>query len=276
LTPTKGIPTQSQFTFSPRSGLFESEELNFTTLASFPDDPFCDSLPLATLAKPLQHISNALPTQTTEEIPYRQASDIAEHVDLYYPAVQAHHAPRQKNVRCKSPTCTLQAASFYTCHDCFFMDIYCQQCMIARHQDNPFHVIKMWDRHCLKDASLMDLGLELTLPHTDGASCNGSVSRYKMTVYHTTGIHKLALKLCRCSLKKGDYAGFRAQLAASRLFPATHKRPTTAFTYDLLETFDALNLEGALNVKQFLDAIVSRSPTTLQCKDEVSCSGSPC
>jgi len=220
--------------------------------------------------KPVQHSFMLPSTQSTEDENVADSAAISEQVNLYFPQLQAHHAPKREEPTCSARQCQSNSTSVYTCHDCFFMEFYCAPCMVSLHQDNPLHHIRLWDKGCLDSASLIDLGLEITLPHSDGTPCNGATGHQRLKVFHTNGMHRVAVKVCKCKkTAKGDNAAFRAQLAASRLFPATHKDPVTAFSFDLIDLFNALNLEGALNVKQFLDGIICRSPTKIDLADEV-------
>jgi hypothetical protein len=222
--------------------------------------------PTSLPVKPIQHLHTQHFTSNLES---DKVKTIQEHVDMYYPQVQAQHAPRTEVLRCFTEGCSVPATSFYTCLDCFFQDWFCKECMVAKHKNNPLHAIKRWKDGCQEDASLFELGLTIKLPHADGTSCSTTMGRHQLKIFHINGIHRVSIRVCRCKMSPGENAMFRGQLTASRLFPATHRHPTTAFTFDLLEKFDSLNLEGALNFKQFLDAIISISPTKVQNGKEV-------
>lgn len=71
------------------------------------------------------------------------------------------------------------------------------------------------------------------------------------TVVDMSGIHQIRLLLCGCPLAPLT----RLQLLQAALFPATLERPQTAFTFDLLNTFHLLNLQGKTSMHDFYYAI---------------------
>lgn len=60
-----------------------------------------------------------------------------------------------------------------------------------------------------------------------------------ITVVHTTGVHFLKAKFCRCP----NALARQFQLLDAGLYPATQRRPRTAFTFQVLDDFYIENLE---------------------------------
>lgn len=77
-------------------------------------------------------------------------------------------------------------------------------------------------------------------------------------VFDTSGIHSVNLSYCGCI----GAPHRRIQLLRSLWFPASFDRPKTAFTFDLLNTFHLLNLQGKLSLYDFHEAIYNKSDNT--------------
>ncbi|KIJ55898.1 hypothetical protein M422DRAFT_84453, partial [Sphaerobolus stellatus SS14] len=58
----------------------------------------------------------------------------------------------------------------YDCGDCDATDYYCQDCIIKKHQNLPFHRIEEWDGDCLRRRSLAELGFIIFFGHGNNAS----------------------------------------------------------------------------------------------------------
>lgn len=65
-----------------------------------------------------------------------------------------------------------------------------------------------------------------------------------MTVLHVNGIHQLDVIFCGCRL---DVEAYR-QLLRARWYPATSLQPETCATFELLELFHIMNLQGNLTI----------------------------
>ena len=72
------------------------------------------------------------------------------------------------------------------------------------------------------------------------------------------GIHTISLRFCGCI----GAAHPRDQLIASSWFPASLDRPQTAFTFDVLDTFQLLNLQGKLSAYDFYYSLDHKSDNT--------------
>lgn len=60
-----------------------------------------------------------------------------------------------------------------------------------------------------------------------------------MVFVHTTGIYSRKVEWCQCENHKSHYA----QLLQARLFPATSDRPSTAFTFEVLDELHLQRIE---------------------------------
>lgn len=77
------------------------------------------------------------------------------------------------------------------------------------------------------------------------ASCFDSMNsqtdnrEQSVVIVHTTGIYTRTIKLCSCQDCKSPYV----QLLQARLFPATSDRPSTVFTFEVLEELHLQRIE---------------------------------
>jgi CxC2 like cysteine cluster associated with KDZ transposases len=140
----------------------------------------------------------------------------------------------------------------------------CKDCCIGVHQHNPFHKIQHWTGKFFNRADLGDLGLSINLGH-NGALCpqyrisetwedmedvdvqadedNYVMDEEDTDLFHTkkksmvfvdsSGIYQRNIRWCQCSTA----APYDIQLLDMRLFPATSSRPSTAFTFTVLDQF---------------------------------------
>jgi hypothetical protein len=118
-------------------------------------------------------------------------------------------------------------------------------------------------------ARLCDLGLTVKLIHDDGTTCGSESTKHQLTVLHTTGLHEISYWQCYCCRGKPNQGAGGAQLVANKLFPASKVSPRTAFTFDVLRSFDILNLEGSINIKQYCDSVLSLTPSRFKIGLEV-------
>lgn len=70
-----------------------------------------------------------------------------------------------------------------------------------------------------------------------------------------SGFHCVNFDFCDCGLGPPRYI----QLLRARLFPTSTERPQTAYTFDILDTFLELSLQGKTNTYDFFIAIVLKT-----------------
>lgn len=69
------------------------------------------------------------------------------------------------------------------------------------------------------------------------------------------GVQAVRVRFCECLDEQDDLTREWRQLFREGWFPATTSRPTTAFTFQLLDTFHELNLQGKTNLYDFWKTI---------------------
>jgi hypothetical protein len=169
--------------------------------------------------------------------------------------------------------------ALYRCLDCCNgQRLLCVQCCILLHQHLPFHSIQRWNGSFFASDDLQNLGLSLHLGH-GGAACRhfalggrsgdlepgsleeGQVDEDELDqgllkplqgenviVFITTsGIYRRSVQKCMCP----SAPALHIQLFQMRLFPATLKKPSTAFTFAVLDQFYIEAMECKTSALQF-------------------------
>ena len=107
--------------------------------------------------------------------------------------------------------------------------------------------------------SLRDLGLTVYLGH-EGKPCPflGRVLD-RFTVVHTNRIHTVKIQLCSCH---GDRSHAKFQLLRCSWLPATTEDPQTAFTFDILDSYLLLSLQGKVSREDYYVSISRHTDNT--------------
>lgn len=118
-------------------------------------------------------------------------------------------------------------------------------------------VSQKWNGHFFEKAQLCALGLRIQLGH-DGGRCALPVpASPNFLVFSLSGVHQVNVDFCGCQpsyeLEK------RVQLLRRRWFPATTSRPQTVFTFECLDTFHELTLQGKTNLYDFYHTLLRKT-----------------
>ncbi|KAG8933832.1 hypothetical protein FRC01_006877 [Tulasnella sp. 417] len=160
------------------------------------------------------------------------------------------------------------AAAQFRCRDCIGGRVFCKDCIVSIHDTMPFHRVEEWNGLFFKPQSpvapqvhqLMDLGhggSKCDVPYLAVNSRRPVTST--LTVLHINGYHKLQVCYCRCV---GSPEPFQ-QLLQAGLFPATHARPETAFTFQLLKHFQRFNLASKTAAYDYHKALLHLTDNVL-------------
>lgn len=103
--------------------------------------------------------------------------------------------------------------------------------------------------------SLKELGLQIQLGH--GGDCCPVPGRRnsKLVIGDVNGFHEVQVRFCACSDSDNSVLYSWQQLLQMGWFPATQERPTTAFTFDLLNFLHQLNLQAKTSLYDFHKAL---------------------
>jgi hypothetical protein len=141
--------------------------------------------------------------------------------------------------------------ALFKCKTCVSTSSHCSGCIARQHLYSPFHRIAKWSGTYFKDihASDIGLGLQMLLHHSDGTLCRMRQRVQKFTVIDVTGFHELPVEFCACT--GSNFTAMDIQLFTFKLFAASMIAPKTAFTFQVLEQFRMLNLEGKTSAYTF-------------------------
>ncbi|KAL0568060.1 hypothetical protein V5O48_013933 [Marasmius crinis-equi] len=120
----------------------------------------------------------------------------------------------------------------YRCTVCKNPRMFCRECMVERHLDNPFDRIQYWNGRCFETTTLAKMGLCLQVGHPPAVE----------------------LSYCGCQ-HPSEFGCPWQQLLRSGLFPATIITPHTAFTIRTLKLLHGLTIAGKMTTYQFYQSI---------------------
>lgn len=167
----------------------------------------------------------------------------------------------------------------YKCTQCFGPMIHCKDCLVSSHSRLPLHKIlvclfygysassftyarsQKWNGTFWEHCSLFDLGLKVQLGHNGGPCAFPMSQQRPIVVVHTNGIHKVNVAFCECGKPEGGYF-CNIQMLRSSWFPTSGIQPRTAFTFECLEHFHHLTLQGKTTAWDYYNAIVHETDNT--------------
>ncbi|OAX33799.1 hypothetical protein K503DRAFT_794391 [Rhizopogon vinicolor AM-OR11-026] len=140
-----------------------------------------------------------------------------------------------------------QGVPQFRCMDCFGSELYCQDCIVVLHAQNPVHRIQ-------------DLGLCVQLRHPAGEYCLLPERAFDddFTLIHTNGIQTIGLDFCGCETAQTR----TKQLLRVAWFPATTIDPRTAATFRILEQYHLLSFESKASGYEFYHSIARLTDNT--------------
>ncbi|KAJ7161942.1 hypothetical protein C8R43DRAFT_880650 [Mycena crocata] len=135
---------------------------------------------------------------------------------------------------------------------CFGAEMFCQTCVVARHQVLPTHWLQEWKGTHFERVGLAQLGLIFQLGHTTGAACMTiRLAKKKFTVIDVTGIHTVNVQFCHCDGRIKHWQ----QLMRVAWWPATVRDPSTCATFAVIRLFQNMNCLGKLSGYHFLRSL---------------------
>ncbi|KDQ30010.1 hypothetical protein PLEOSDRAFT_1037626, partial [Pleurotus ostreatus PC15] len=142
----------------------------------------------------------------------------------------------------------------YRCRQCFDKQMYCQECIIERHQGNPFHELERWNSKFFDHCSLQSLGFRLQLCHPFGDKCIRPTPSFGdvFTVITSHGLVPVSVDYCGCT----SAVSRDLQLLRFGLFPATTTDPRTAATFEVLRLFQILTFGSKVSGYEFYQSLV--------------------
>ncbi|KAG2355521.1 hypothetical protein BDR07DRAFT_1453748 [Suillus spraguei] len=155
----------------------------------------------------------------------------------------------------------------YRCKDCFGTELYCKDCMVERHRDNPLHRIEHWNGYYFEDTTLKYLGLRIQLGHPVGERCFNQSKAFDddFVILDINHVHEVALDFCKCSCAQSH----TTQIFQARLYPATSSNPKSAATFRVLQHFQMLTFESKASTFEYWQTLARLTDNTgiKPCKD---------
>lgn len=173
------------------------------------------------------------------------------------------------------PPCSscLDEPGLCRCQDCSIIPLYCVGCIVSRHSELPLHRIEvclhalrlflclmfaqMWSGGFYQRKSLRELGLSFYLGHGHTPCPSADSAFQKILVIDNHGAHCVKVQFCACKGAPGWVEHYR-QLLRMQWYPASFQRPRTTFTFDLLDEYHKLTLQGKLNLYDFYTSVMQR------------------
>src|ERR1700691_658128 len=119
-------------------------------------------------------------------------------------------------------------------------------------------MFQKWNGEFFDKTTLRDLALRYQLGHGGGRCPLPSPGPSNFLVIDTSGVHRVCIDFCDCG--QGDTVLHkRMQILRARWVPATIQRPRTVFTFDALETFHELTLQGKTTPYDFYHTLLRRT-----------------
>jgi hypothetical protein len=125
-------------------------------------------------------------------------------------------------------------------------------CKYFNHLPSPPFTYKpqYWTGTFYKHTTLQTLGLVSQLGH-DGEKCpSPGTIQFNFMVLDISGLHLLDIRYCECHHLAGGSCN-RVQLLRSEWFSSTVICPQSAFTFDVLNTFHLMTLQGKISAYDF-------------------------
>lgn len=120
---------------------------------------------------------------------------------------------------------------------------------------NQLNTCQRWNGLFFDNDSLQNLGLRYQLGHY-GTSCPIPQAGPKnFLVFDTSGPHFITIDYCNCG---DEPLKSWTQVLREKWFPATLSRPQTVFTFDCLETFHELTLQGKTSLYDYYNSLLRR------------------
>jgi hypothetical protein len=117
--------------------------------------------------------------------------------------------------------------------------------------------LQAWREGFFQRTSLLDLGLCFYVGHQH-TSCPSAENLQRILVIDLNGAHHISVQFCTCKEAPGWVENYR-QLLRIGWYPASFDRPKTAFTFDVLDTYHKLTLQGKLNLYDFYSSILQKT-----------------
>lgn len=116
---------------------------------------------------------------------------------------------------------------------------------------------EVWQDGFYQRTSLCELGLCFYIGHRH-TPCPSAKPFQRILVVDLNGAHHVNAQFCECNETPGWVEHYR-QLLRVAWYPTSFNQPRTVFTFDLLDTYHKLTLQGKLNLYDFYSSIMQKT-----------------
>ncbi|KAI0084023.1 hypothetical protein BDY19DRAFT_899301 [Irpex rosettiformis] len=160
--------------------------------------------------------------------------------------------------------CPKQAAcsAVYRCVECWRALIYCKECMVISHQDNPLHIVEKWTAKegFWTRVTLEELGMVIRLGCHGEKPCDGRLSSPRdICVVTLLGLQTAKVHFCGCNVGDGGSPPHYVQLLEVGLWPGTWKLVRTVFSFQVLDSFCRLSNQGSITAHDYFQSLIRRT-----------------
>ena len=150
----------------------------------------------------------------------------------------------------------------YRCSDCHGNPQFCKDCLLTSHSRLPTHRVQIWVGSHFKKSTLFEAGYTLHFGH-NGLPCPTAATnipeerKASLTLVDVTGIHKHYPKFCTCPGHPQPWE----QAFKMAYYPASTDRPSTLFTFSVLDYFYLDNMETDTAARGFMTRLMRLTNT---------------
>lgn len=129
--------------------------------------------------------------------------------------------------------------------------------------------VQVWSDGFHQRTSLLELGYSFYIGHQHTPCPSPDASLQKILIIGQSGAHYINVQFCACK-ESPEWIEHYRQLLRMKWYPASFDRPKTAFTFDILDSYHKITLQGKLNLYDFYTSVMQKSDNCGQKKVIVS------
>jgi len=118
--------------------------------------------------------------------------------------------------------------------------------------------VQVWSDGFHQRTSLLELGHSFYIGHQHTPCPSPNARFQKILIIDHSGAHHIKVQFCACK-EDPKWIEHYCQLLRMKWYPASFNRPRTAFTFDILDTYHKITLQGKLNLYDFYKTLMQKS-----------------
>lgn len=136
------------------------------------------------------------------------------------------------------------------CLDCKQLPLLCRPCWVLAHKYEPLHWAHVWGGHYFNRQDILTVLPHYRIPlgHL-GECCPKGLTPKLMNIVDVNGVHATKVSFCGC---EDDPHHRWRQLFRAHFFPASVDRPQTAFTFEIMRSWQILTFQSKITVYHFM------------------------